>query len=187
MSSPGSSPETSPETSPAPLRPHPDRLLPAEPGLRDIARELYFAILHDRATSGYTIIASTEGGVNIEDVAEHTPEKIVKVAVHPTLGLQAYQSRNLASALGLRGREDAISADHLARSLVAHQQVFAVVVEQVHVVARQPAVVQACAHLASEDLVSQALRLADLVLVACPGHRNAAARRFSEARIRAVK
>ena len=69
----------------------------------DIARELYFAILHDRATSGYTIIASTEGGVNIEDVAEHTPEKIVKVAVHPTLGLQPYQSRNLAAALGLRG------------------------------------------------------------------------------------
>ncbi len=69
----------------------------------DIARELYFAVLHDRATSGYTIIASTEGGVNIEDVAEHTPEKIVKVAVHPTLGLQPYQSRNLAAALGLRG------------------------------------------------------------------------------------
>jgi succinyl-CoA synthetase beta subunit len=69
----------------------------------DIARELYFAVLHDRATSGYTIIASTEGGVNIEEVAEHTPEKIVKVAVHPTLGLQAYQSRNLAAALGLKG------------------------------------------------------------------------------------
>ena len=69
----------------------------------EIARELYFAVLHDRATSGYTIIASTEGGVNIEEVAEHTPEKIVKVAVNPALGLQAYQSRNLATALGLRG------------------------------------------------------------------------------------
>lgn len=69
----------------------------------DITRELYFAILHDRATSGYTIIASTEGGVNIEEVAEHTPEKIVKVQIHPTIGLQAYQSRDLAAALGLRG------------------------------------------------------------------------------------
>ena len=69
----------------------------------EIARELYFAILHDRATSGFTIIASTEGGVNIEEVAEHTPEKIVKVAVNPALGLQAFQSRNLAAALGLRG------------------------------------------------------------------------------------
>ncbi len=69
----------------------------------EIARELYFAILHDRATSGFTIIASTEGGVNIEEVAEHTPEKIDRVHVNPALGLQSYQSRNLAAALGLRG------------------------------------------------------------------------------------
>ncbi|MEK0447987.1 MAG: ADP-forming succinate--CoA ligase subunit beta [Verrucomicrobiota bacterium] len=69
----------------------------------EIGRELYFAILHDRATSGYTIIASTEGGVNIEEVAEHTPEKIVKVSINPALGLQAYQSRNLAAALKLTG------------------------------------------------------------------------------------
>ncbi len=69
----------------------------------DIARELYFAILQDRATSAYAIIASTEGGVNIEEVAEKTPEKIHHVRVHPTLGLQSYQTRNLAAALGLRG------------------------------------------------------------------------------------
>ena len=69
----------------------------------DIARELYFAILQDRATSAYSIIASTEGGVNIEDVAAKTPEKIHKVRIHPTLGLQGYQTRNLAVALGLRG------------------------------------------------------------------------------------
>ncbi len=69
----------------------------------DIARELYFAILQDRATSAYSIIASTEGGVNIEEVAEKTPEKLHKVRIHPTLGLQGYQTRNLAVALGLRG------------------------------------------------------------------------------------
>ncbi|MEQ1861351.1 MAG: ADP-forming succinate--CoA ligase subunit beta [Chthoniobacteraceae bacterium] len=69
----------------------------------DITRELYFAILQDRATSGYTIIASTEGGVNIEDVAEKTPEKIRRVHIHPALGLQGYQCRDLAAALGLRG------------------------------------------------------------------------------------
>ncbi len=69
----------------------------------DIAREMYFAILHDRATSGYTIIASTEGGVNIEEVAEHTPEKITHTHIHPTIGLQAYQSREIAAGLGLRG------------------------------------------------------------------------------------
>jgi succinyl-CoA synthetase beta subunit len=69
----------------------------------DISKELYFAILFDRATSGHTIIASTEGGVNIEEVAEKTPEKIHKESVHPTLGLQAYQCRKIAGALGLRG------------------------------------------------------------------------------------
>jgi succinyl-CoA synthetase beta subunit len=69
----------------------------------DIAKELYFAILQDRATSGYTIIASTEGGVNIEEVAEHTPEKITREHIHPTLGFQPYQGRKLAAALGLRG------------------------------------------------------------------------------------
>jgi succinyl-CoA synthetase beta subunit len=69
----------------------------------DISKELYFAILQDRATSGYTIIASTEGGVNIEEVAERTPEKITREPVHPTLGFQSYQGRKLAVALGLRG------------------------------------------------------------------------------------
>jgi len=70
----------------------------------DIKRELYFAILQDRATRGYTIIASTEGGVNIEDVAEHTPEKISHVSIHPAFGLQSYQSRDLAALLGLTGK-----------------------------------------------------------------------------------
>ncbi len=69
----------------------------------DISKELYFAILQDRASSGYMIIASTEGGVNIEEVAEKTPEKIAREKVHPTLGLQGYQCRKLAAALGLRG------------------------------------------------------------------------------------
>ena len=69
----------------------------------DIAKELYFAILLDRASSTHAIIASTEGGVNIEEVAEKTPEKIHKENVHPTIGLQAYQSRKLATALGLKG------------------------------------------------------------------------------------
>ncbi len=70
----------------------------------NITRELYFAILQDRATSGYTIIASTEGGVNIEEVAEHTPEKIHHEHIHPLLGLQAFQSRKLAAILGLEGK-----------------------------------------------------------------------------------
>lgn len=69
----------------------------------DIKKEYYFAILFDRGSSGHAIIASTEGGMNIEDVAAKTPEKIIKTFVHPTLGLQAYQCRKIAAALGLRG------------------------------------------------------------------------------------
>ncbi len=69
----------------------------------DIASEKYFAILFDRASSRHALIASTEGGMNIEEVAEKTPEKIVKEFIHPTLGLQSYQCRKIASALGLTG------------------------------------------------------------------------------------
>jgi succinyl-CoA synthetase beta subunit len=69
----------------------------------DISRELYFALLFDRTISAPMIIASTEGGMDIEAVAEHTPEKIIRVPVDPLLGLQPYQTRKIAAALGLRG------------------------------------------------------------------------------------
>jgi succinyl-CoA synthetase beta subunit len=69
----------------------------------DIARELYLSFLVDRASSRVTILASTEGGVEIEEVAEKTPEKIVKVAVDPALGLSGFQARQVAFALGLEG------------------------------------------------------------------------------------
>ena len=69
----------------------------------DISRELYFAILFDRETSGPMVIASTEGGVDIESVAEHSPEKILRIPIDPFLGIQPYQTRKIAAALGLRG------------------------------------------------------------------------------------
>ncbi len=69
----------------------------------DITKELYFAILLDRATSAPVVIASTEGGVDIESVAEHTPEKIIRVGVNPALGLMPFQSRKIAATLGLAG------------------------------------------------------------------------------------
>jgi len=69
----------------------------------DISRELYFAILLDRATSAPIVVASTEGGMDIERVAEHTPEKIFSEKIHPTLGLQGFQTRKLAKKLGLTG------------------------------------------------------------------------------------
>ncbi|MEO8353249.1 MAG: ADP-forming succinate--CoA ligase subunit beta [Chthoniobacteraceae bacterium] len=69
----------------------------------EISRELYFAILLDRGTSAPMIIASTEGGMDIEEVAEKTPERIFREPVHPLLGLQAFQTRKLAQALKLEG------------------------------------------------------------------------------------
>ena len=70
----------------------------------DIAKELYFAILLDRATSAPVVIASTEGGVDIEAVAEHSPEKILRIPVNPALGLMPYQTRIIAARLGLTGK-----------------------------------------------------------------------------------
>ena len=66
-----------------------------------IRRELYLAILLDRQTCQPVIIVSTEGGMNIEDVAAATPEKILREFVHPLAGLQAYQVRKICRALGL--------------------------------------------------------------------------------------
>jgi len=65
--------------------------------------EYYLAILLDRATSCPVIVASTEGGMEIEHVAHRTPEKIFKVQVDPAVGLQAFQSRQIAFALGFSG------------------------------------------------------------------------------------
>ncbi|RMD50952.1 MAG: succinate--CoA ligase subunit beta, partial [Ignavibacteria bacterium] len=69
----------------------------------DYKKELYLGILLDRAVSKNVIMASTEGGVEIEKVAAETPEKIIKVWVEPGVGLQAYQARELAFGLNLSG------------------------------------------------------------------------------------
>jgi succinyl-CoA synthetase beta subunit len=70
-----------------------------------IARELYLAAVVDRGSRRVAFIASTEGGMDIEEVAASTPEKIHSITVNPVVGLQAYQSRKLAFALGLAGTE----------------------------------------------------------------------------------
>jgi succinyl-CoA synthetase beta subunit len=69
----------------------------------DIGRELYLGLLVDRATARLTIMASTEGGMEIEEVAENHPEKILKVAVDPASGISSFHARKLAFGLGLTG------------------------------------------------------------------------------------
>ncbi len=68
----------------------------------DIANELYLGAVVDRATRRVVFMASTEGGVEIEKVAEETPEKILKAEIDPLVGAQPYQARELAA--GPRGR-----------------------------------------------------------------------------------
>ena len=69
----------------------------------DIADELYLSMLVDRGTSRVTIIASSEGGMDIEEVAASQPEKILSLAIDPATGLQPYHMRRLAGILGLSG------------------------------------------------------------------------------------
>ena len=71
----------------------------------DIDQELYLGAVLDRATRRVVFMASTEGGVEIEKVAEETPEKILKASIDPLTGAQAYQGRDLAFRLGLQGAQ----------------------------------------------------------------------------------
>ncbi|WPB84535.1 ADP-forming succinate--CoA ligase subunit beta [Sediminicoccus rosea] len=71
----------------------------------DIARELYLSLLVDRDSSRVVIMASTEGGMEIEEVAEHHPEKIMKVAIDPASGISGFHGRKLAFGLGLEGKQ----------------------------------------------------------------------------------
>jgi succinyl-CoA synthetase beta subunit len=71
----------------------------------DIARELYLALLVDRGSSRISFVASTEGGMDIEEVAAHTPEKIVSFSVDPASGLSDFHGRRVAFALGLTGNQ----------------------------------------------------------------------------------
>jgi succinyl-CoA synthetase beta subunit len=71
----------------------------------DIAREIYFAVLLDRATAAPLIVASTEGGVEIETIAAKSPEKIIREPIDPLAGLQLFQTRKLAKQLGFESSQ----------------------------------------------------------------------------------
>ena len=71
----------------------------------DIARELYLSLVIDRSTSAITLMASTEGGMDIEEVAAKTPEKILKVTIDPAIGMMPFHARQLAFGLGLEGKQ----------------------------------------------------------------------------------
>ncbi len=82
----------------------------------DIEQEIYLGIVLDRTARRPVMMASSEGGVEIEEVARATPDKIAKTTIHPFLGLQDYQARNLAMSMGL-SREHIRSFTKIARGL----------------------------------------------------------------------
>ena len=81
----------------------------------DIARELYLALLIDRKSSRISFVCSTEGGMNIEDVAHDTPEKILTFDIDPATGIQPFHGRRVAFALGLEGKQVKQCVDLLNR------------------------------------------------------------------------
>src|SRR5256886_3444725 len=87
----------------------------------NISREIYFAILLDRATAAPSVVASTEGGIEIETVAAKSPEKIIRESIHPLAGLQPFQARRLAKLLGIESSQIKAAAqlfDGLYRTFV---------------------------------------------------------------------
>jgi len=90
------SPQTGPEGAPV-------SVLLLAPGV-DIAHEYYVGVTVDRARATVTLIASAEGGVEIEEVAKRSPEKVIKEPLHPILGLQPFQARQIAYKLGFKDK-----------------------------------------------------------------------------------
>jgi succinyl-CoA synthetase beta subunit len=95
----------------------------------DIKRELYLGMLVDRATGRVTIMASTEGGMEIEEVAHNTPEKIIKVAIDPATGVQAFHARQIAFALGLEGKQVSTATKFILALSKAFHELDASIVE----------------------------------------------------------
>ena len=89
----------------------------------DIARELYLSLLVDRGTSRVTLLVSTEGGMEIEEVAARTPEKIVKIPIDPAVGISGFHARQACFALGLSG-------DTFQKGVVFIQNLYRLFVEE---------------------------------------------------------
>ncbi len=95
----------------------------------DIARELYLSLLVDRETSRIVIVASTEGGMDIETVAEETPDKIAQVVIDPVTGIMPFHTREIAFGLGLEGSQIKSAAKFLTAMYDAFLELDASMVE----------------------------------------------------------
>ena len=118
----------------------------------DIARELYVGLVLDRATGRVTVMASTEGGMEIEHVAAHHPEKILKEQIDPAVGFRPWQARRLAFGLGLKEGEMKAGAEFLSLLVAAYHDLDATLVEvNPLVVTKQGKVIALDAKLTFDD------------------------------------
>ncbi len=95
----------------------------------DIKRELYLGMLIDRKTSRITVMGSTEGGMEIEEVAAKHPEKILRIAIDPVTGMQGFHARELAFGLGLEGKQVAAATKFMLGMYKAFTSLDASIVE----------------------------------------------------------
>jgi succinyl-CoA synthetase beta subunit len=95
----------------------------------DIARELYLGMLIDRDSGRITLIGSTEGGVEIEEVAGRSPEKILKVAIDPASGIQPFHAREMAFGLGLAGNQIGVAVKFVTALYRAFTELDAAIAE----------------------------------------------------------
>ena len=95
----------------------------------DIARELYLSLLVDRLSGRVTVIASTEGGMEVEEVAANHPEKILRVSVDPASGISGFHGRKLAAGLGLSGKQAAAFGKFVAATYAAFTALDCAVIE----------------------------------------------------------
>ena len=95
----------------------------------DGSKEYYLGVTLDRATSMNVIMASTEGGVEIEEVAEHTPEKILKAWIDPSIGLRGYQVTDLVTRLGLTGVAAKQASGFITKLYTAYDEIDASLAE----------------------------------------------------------
>ena len=150
-------------------------------------REIYLGVIMDRATRSIVLMASAEGGVEIEEVAKTNPEAIIKIAAHPTLGLLEYQARDLAFGIGLT---DAKQARQFATIATALYQVYmdndATLAEINPLVVKADGALQA---LDSKILIDDSglFRHADLEAMRDPADEPAAERQAREAGITFIK
>ena len=95
----------------------------------DIQRELYVGILVDRVTSRITVMASTQGGMDIEEVAAVSPDKILKLSIDPVTGLQGHHTRRIAYELGLKGPQIRVFGQFIDGMYAAFTELDASIIE----------------------------------------------------------